>query len=244
MYCKKCGKEISENMKFCTYCGAVQDDASSSVYSQPVNVHDSKKKETKKKKKVTKASLLVGVIAAALAMYGQWSASSSSKTKSNEEDFVVETTTEEANPEYEKIFSDRNIIHMSAVMVGDTAAFAKVGDDGTIECLEFGYKDDIIHTMVQTIFIDISDLSEEQRQVMDETARENYSAYENLEFVTITSNIGNSYYKISCKAEGLDDEDTLQTAEDNGVVETTGSGELMSMNLTGIELRAGGYVEK
>ena len=36
MFCKNCGKEISDDTKFCNHCGAAQDSSSAQPSAQPV----------------------------------------------------------------------------------------------------------------------------------------------------------------------------------------------------------------
>ena len=276
MYCRKCGKEISEDMKFCSHCGAPQETPSTSAALRQGN-------EPKQKKKGFSKVVITGIAVAAMALLGQWvgqglgkdmaesyvdnntseskaaadtsiNSQTAEKTSSEtvgetQSETAGETQSEvagEANPEYDKIFSDRFIVHMPAFMMGDTAAFARVDADGTVQNIEWASRDDVITTMVHTLYVDISGLSEAEKQGLDSTVLGNFSEMEGLDFVTLSSNVGTNYYWVTLRAERLNEQEVLQTAIDNGIVEVDAEveGALLSMELTRAYLLEDGFVEK
>lgn len=147
---------------------------------------------------------------------------------------------------YEQIFRDRNIVQSPQLfMMQDSAAFAKVDDEGTVECLEWGYKDDMIATLVRTLYVDITDLPESEKEAADSLVRAEIPAqWDGLDFVSIESNTGTSIYRISVKVEKLDEADILKQAIETGLIEATGEGEFLSMSETEKMLLEEGYLKK
>lgn len=151
----------------------------------------------------------------------------------------------EASAEFTQIFRDRSIVMMPALFLGlDSASFARVEDDGTIICYQFGYKDDVISEMVQTAYVDVSSLSESDREAMAASLKGNISEFENLDFVTTSSDLGTNYYSVSLRLERLDEEDILTQAKEKGMIQTTGNNGWMSMSVTKTGLLADGFVMK
>lgn len=271
MYCKNCGKEIGEGMKFCSNCGAAQGPASPTPSPSPSPAPARQpERGTKKKKGGFSKFLISGVAVAAAALFGQWVGSgmgkdmaksyvssdasgsktsvlddtSNSQTAASSSLSSSSSASEEPNPEYEKIFSDRFIVRAPELWFGDTASFAKVDENGMIENMEYASEDDIITTLVYTLYVDISGASETDKQDLDATMKEYFASVETLDYVTIDSNIGSNYYTISARVERLDEKDVLQSAMENELIEVAADGDWLSMELTRDELLAQGYVER
>nr|WP_296010830.1 zinc ribbon domain-containing protein [uncultured Blautia sp.] len=262
MFCSKCGKQIPDGTAFCSFCGARQ-----AVNTQTPNFHQEPQKTVKKKKKVNilvwvlaiAGATLIGQMAGKL-LAGSYNKKPTSSSKINQNiDKNIEadigdagsstTATTEVkadNPEYMKIFSDRNIVAMPLLAIGqDVASFAKVEEDGTVDSLEFGYKDDLVSTLKQTRYVDITEVTESQRQSFDAEMKEKFAKYmEELGFLTFDSNIGETYYRVSYELQNLDDAEVLKAAEEKGLIELTGTGGLMSMTATESNLLAQGYVKQ
>ena len=262
MFCSKCGKQIPDGTAFCSFRGARQD-----VNAQTQNFHQEPQKPAKKKKKVNflvwilaiAGATLIGQMAGKLlaGSYNKKPASSNTINQNIDKSIGVDneerggsttTTTEvkEDNPEYTKIFSDRYIVTMPLFVIGqDVSSFAKVEEDGTVDSLEFAYKDDLVSTFKQTRYVDITEVPENQRQSFDSEMKEQFAKYaEELGFLTFDSNIGETYYRVSYELQNLDDAEVLKTAEEKGLIELTGAGGLLSMSVTEGNLLAQGYVKR
>lgn len=162
-----------------------------------------------------------------------------------------ESTSEtEANPEYTKIFSDRFIVQMPPMfMTKGSASFAKVTEEGMVESIQVGYSDDVITDMVETIYIDVSTMSDSDKEAMDATLSGKYAGFESQAFLTISTNMGTNYYSFSCKMTKLDVKENLTAAIDAGLInansaDSTGAIDFLSMSATESALLSGGYVKK
>lgn len=258
MFCKNCGKEIPDNVQFCNNCGAAQEE--NPTPEQAFQQYEaSKPSVTEKPKKEKSILVIVGIVIVVLAFVGKIAASGSEE--SNNGDFVsdstetrslvelpepeVKSSTEtEVNPEYTKIFQDRNIVAIPEAVVGDYAAFAKVEEDDTILSVEFGYKDDVISMIAQTLIFDVKDMSDSEKEVLEASLREKYGEGETLDFVTITSSIGTDILTFCIRADRLDEEEILKIAEEKDIIGTTGDGGLLSMSGTESDLLSLGYIKR
>lgn len=263
MFCRNCGKEIPDRAKFCTHCGAAQTAARSSGPTQSHQQSPVSQPQGKPPKKKNNIFVMFAVILAAT-FVGQIIGKQMSKSYMEDADVggpIVEysqnepwtepandnTGDETGNPKYTQIFSDRCIVHMPAMFFGqDYAAFAKDSEDGTIMNYEMGYKDDVITTLVQTLYMDISGLSDSEVQEMEAIVMKKFASVSELDFVTVDSYIGTNYYSVSCKTERLNEEAVMQEAIAYGVIELESSGDdvLMSMSRTESNLLADGFVKK
>ena len=64
------------------------------------------------------------------------------------------------NSAYTDIFMSRNIVDMSSIFTTmDTAAFANVDDEGTVEKLEYAYEDDAVKEFVNVVYYPISNMT-------------------------------------------------------------------------------------
>ena len=265
MFRSKCGKEIPDGVVFCNFCGTRQMISSeTSINKDAVSGSDaSLNNDTTPSKKKKKRNLLItGIIVAGVALIGQAagkmiadsydekSAVANTISQSSEEDIedYSSTTTAETeadNPEYTKIFSDRYIVMAPLFLAGqDVEAFAKVETDGTVDSLEFSYSDDVISTFRQTQYAEIADLSDDEKAVFDEEVRGMLIYLEAFDFVTSDYNMGAEYYRVSIEMSNLDDPEVLRIAEEEGLVELSGDGDWMSMEITESNLLADGYVKK
>lgn len=261
MFCQNCGKKIADDAKFCDGCGAVvngtaprQTTAQSTV---PV------KKEKQKKKTPIWLIILVAlaayVIGRTLIAPAMMSGSEQKNGTSYEEttgggqlsetfSFDVPDTPVEAdtqNAAYDEIFSSHYIVKMDTLFFGmDSAAFAKEDSDGMIDCIELGYQDDVVRAWVETVYIDISGMSETDKTALDSQLRDTYGALESLSYATISYNLGSSYYTLTIRLDDLDQSDVLHDAVDQGLIVVTGEADILSMSMSESNLLAQGYVKR
>ena len=240
MYCNKCGKEIPENSKFCGGCGtAVQ------TKTKPVA-----KKQKKEKKRapiwvsllVMAAAFLIGKFVMAPSMLSEPQQDQGSYQQ--EETSQSDSAAVSANGEYSEIFTSRNIVEMPAMfMMLDSAAFAAVDQDGIIEKMEFGYKDDVIKEMVNTLYFPISGMDDTEKSALEAMVKENLSGYLAVDFCTTSYNMGNLYYTVSLHFTDLDVAENIQKMSEFGILAGNGADRL-SMAQTESNLIAGGYTKK
>lgn len=231
-------------------------------YEAPKNnvINDIAKKDKKKKNII----LIVCIVIVVLAFIGKMAASggsdSSNDDTSSSDSAVTDVTVEPSepdsvekqaeetgdNPDYLKIFRDRNIVESPAFfMTEGTASFARAEEDGSVDCLQFGYKDDIISDFYQIKYVDISGMSESEKTEMDQRVQSLVAEYQNLDFVTAEGEMGSVYYKLIFKMEKLDNRDNLQKAIEKELVEVTNdSADYLSIVETETSLLGEGYIKK
>ena len=240
MYCNKCGNEIPEGSKFCGSCGAaIQRKQETAV-----------KKPKKAKKRVPLWMSLIAIAAGAL--LGKFvlapammpDPESSQNYYQQEETNVPNVSNATANETYTEIFNSRYIVEMGALFRGlDSAEFAIVRDGDMIEKLQYGYENDIIKEMINTLYYPVSDMDDAQKSALDATVKENLAACTSADFCSVTYNMGNLYYTVELHFTDLDSSENLQKMYEFGLINESGAN-YISMQQTEANLIADGYVKK
>lgn len=254
MFCSKCGKEIPENTNFCNHCGAQQGGAVGEKPSQ-------KKNEKKKKPKTIILSLVVvlavyllGRFAIAPAMLSDEDDTNAGSNQSgidvnkneleDDNNEVSDHNSSADNSAYTDIFMSRNIVDMSSIFTTmDTAAFANVDDEGTVEKLEYAYEDDSVKEFVNVVYYPISNMTEAQKLALDNSVKSNCASMEEAQFCTVSYNMGNNYYSVTLHFTDLDKTENIQKLHDYGMLVGEGVNKI-SMSETESNLLSGGYVKK
>lgn len=278
MFCKNCGKQLADDARFCTGCGAVMD---AGQPAQPQYAQSAPAKKQKKKAPVwliivaALAAFVIGKFAIAPSMMTSGDSGSSNSdgsgsqysfepagTVSINEDYdssyddgsgskySAETTATEgssisvSNSAFDEIFSSNYIVRADALFLGlDSAAFAKESD-GMIDCMEFGYKDDMICEMVETIYVDISGMSSDEQALTDSQMRDAFSSWEACGFCEVSYHQGSSWYTVTITLHDLDQSSVVKTAAENGMLALSYDADWLSISATEEDLLAQGYVRK
>ena len=156
------------------------------------------------------------------------------------------TTTAAPNPAYEAIFTDNYIIDSPALFLGmDSAAFASIDEDNWIEKMEYGYKNDVVKEMIDTIYCPIDpELSEEMKAQLETSLREAYTEYSDLSFCTTSVEMGNSYCIIKLHFTNLDNADNVMALQNLGMVTGDEDEGLISMKVTEQGMLESGFIKK
>ena len=259
MFCQKCGKEIPDGTKFCNYCGEPQKMVAGGQVNSYANhtpeMNQVSYKEPRKSK--GKTWKIIAVVAVILAIIGgvsqkklqeknQASSTPAVGTEDVTEDVVEEV--KEDNPEFTKIFDERYIVHMDEPLYGlESSVFAYVDETGLVDRVQIGYNEnDILCTFIETLYLDVSDMTQEQIELLGETMDSQYSSLAgniNFEF---EGKVLSKYYRYQIKAENLDDSTILRQAVDAGVFTYDGfeSGALASGTMTEQGYLDKGYIKK
>lgn len=147
---------------------------------------------------------------------------------------------------YAEIFSSRLIVEdmtPASMLLMDTASFAIVYDDGTVEKMEFGYQDDVIKALVDTAYYPISGYTDDQIAQLETQVKAYYAAYEQISCCTVTYSSGSSFYKVTLSFTGLDIADNIQDLVNVGMMEST-SNSWISMSESEANMLASGFVKK
>lgn len=246
MFCTKCGKELNVDAKFCDGCGA------------QIGVEEIKEAPKKRKKTgliIAIIAIVLAFIIGALALIG-WLAESYLQNLDTDnydvfedveidlDEITSEDDTQDVNDAYEEVFTSHNIIDSPAVfMMLDSASFVIESEDGMVEKIEFGYEDDIVKEMVNTVYYPITGLSAEEVDAIDSSMRTAFSAYEEDGFCSVSYNTLSDYFVITINFTSLDNADNVQKMADFGML--TGSDvTVISMSETESGLLSSGYIKK
>lgn len=260
MICEHCGNQNPDNTRICTHCGMPvgKSDGQNTVKKEEPEVKTSKNVMKKKS-----WLLIIGIPVAAY-LIGQVAGGKTGESMNEDSDSASsivedvntpieegENNTEAENPEYTKIFTERNIIRAPYFTIEEGAYFAKVDVDEegreTIDCLDFSYNGDTgtISALTETVYIDIKDLSQEEVQAMDSAVQAESQEYANLDNFTMSCEAGNQYYRITYMYDKLNDKDVLKTFEELELITATDPGEeLLGISPTETSLLEQGYVKK
>lgn len=258
MFCTKCGKELNNDAKFCDGCGMPVDE---------VEVKETPKKRKKTGLIIAIIAIVLVFIIGVLALIG-WAAESylqnlnvddydvleeldleesdlfESDASLNENADIATDSTTESDASYEEVFSSRNIIDSPAsFLMLDSASFVIASADGMVEKLEFGYEDDIVKEMVNTVYYPISGMTAEEVETIDSSMRTAFSVYESEEFCSVSYNALSDYFVITINFTSLDNAENVQKLGELGMLTGTNV-TVISMSETESGLVSNGYLKK
>lgn len=157
------------------------------------------------------------------------------------------TTKATPNPEYEEIFTSHNIVDMPAIfLMMDYAAFASIDEDGWIEKMEYGYKNDIVMEMIDTIYCPLDEemTDDESKAQLEDSLKEAYAEYTDLSFCTVTIDMGNSYCIIKLHFTDLDNADNVMALQELDIVTGEDNDDLISMKVTETGMLESGFIKR
>lgn len=152
----------------------------------------------------------------------------------------------EANPEYLDVFERNGLAATSSVVVYvgvNERSFVTEDEDGWIYRYEFGYDDDIVEIMVDTIYIPLANYSPEEYDALEANYRDYFADVDALDCCSLDIISTEDYMIITIVQEDMDDEANIDALEATGYMTTTGTGKL-SMSAMGESLLEEGYIEK
>ncbi len=255
MFCGYCGKQAPDGMKFCPNCGAAlsaqapqQSQKAQPSAQAPQQAAKPTAAATAGKKK--KANwLLILIVVAVVWLIGKSIGSSMAEDAyqdSNSSSNSSFDTSKSSSAAYDRIFSERYIVKMEPLLIGEeTASFAKVDGANDVLCYDFGYKGDVVCTYVEYAYYDITSLSDAQKDALAETLKQFHDTYNGAkDFITVNYNLGATFYSISIQIRNLDDSSTLSYVVSEGLITLEEEADLISMSATQESLLAQGFTQK
>lgn len=248
--CVKCGRQIPANEEFCLHCGARQFTGENTGRNESLdrgsvknNTGGSQTYEAWKKPK-NSILIILGIVVLAFVFVNFLNGNKNEQDSATSGE-PVETETENRtnNPEYDKIFKERYIVMAPAFMgPGESTAFVKVDENDMIENIEIGYKNDVIHTLVDHVIFNVSDKTEEEKKSMDESLKENFSGFD---FLTVESSVmGKNYYIFTFRVDDLDDKNVVKKLTESQIMQIDTDADFLSAEATRNNLLGSGFIEK
>lgn len=116
------------------------------------------------------------------------------------------SSTGTTSSDYDEILSQAYIVHFPNVFgVGtSTASFVSKLDDGSILCSDYGYKDDVVIQMVETLYIPVAEYTDSQKTQLESSVKSEYAKLEALNCCTVKYNMGTNYYTVTTTYSNLD----------------------------------------
>lgn len=154
-----------------------------------------------------------------------------------------DTTTNNTNPNpaYKEIFDGTYIVHSPMFFNLETASFAQKGNDGTIMCCDYGYKDDLVLQMVETTYIPVTGYTDDQKAKLENETKTNAAAYEGMNSMIVKYEMGTRYFSITVKYGGLDRADYREELVKVGILKENNP---ISMSASERQQIADGAVKK
>lgn len=164
----------------------------------------------------------------------------------------TDSGTKTANPEYLAIFTDNNIEEPAYSPSGlKTRSFAKVSDNDTIgtmvEVFQFGYKGDEVHELVDTLYVDLSNFTDDEAELYKDSIDYQFAEMASSIYCSYTSRIDSGYLFVQVTVTDLDDSSARSLLYENGFIEydlSGGEDQSLSMSKTTSNLLSDGYIEK
>lgn len=139
---------------------------------------------------------------------GNTVSSSGSQTQSNisSNNSTYSSSTGTTSSDYDEILSQAYIVHFPNVFgVGtNTASFVSKLDDGSILCSDYGYKDDVVIQMVETLYIPVAEYTDSQKTQLESSVKAEYAKFEELNCCNVKYSMGTNYYTVTTTYSNLD----------------------------------------
>lgn len=222
MFCNQCGASQPEGSKFCSTCGADLTAAPAAAPATPkpqpatpqpaAGSHQSAGSKPPKKKTpiwltavIVLAAFLLGKFVIAPSMLSEPDDSSdNSGSQIQQTSSGTETESTIANPAYDAVFEDTYIVHFQMFFNMDTASFVKELENGTICCSDYGYQDDVVIDFVETMYIPVSEYTDDQKTEVESSVKASLSAVEALACCSVKYNMSVNYLTVTISYSSVD----------------------------------------
>lgn len=261
MFCNQCGTSLPEGSKFCSTCGADLTAAPAAAPatpkpqpvappSQPAPGPNSGAVSAPPKKKtpiwltvvIVLAAFLIGKFVIAPSMLSEPDSNSdNSGSQTQQTSSGTETESTAANPAYDDVFEDTYIVHFQTFFNMDMASFVKELEDGTIYCSDYGYKDDVVIDFVETMYIPVSEYTDEQKAEVESNVRASLSTLEALACCSVKYNMSVNYLTVTISYSGVDQAENYTALYDANILTAN---TFISMSETEKILLNDGFIKK
>ncbi len=253
MICKKCGKEISMDSKFCSYCGT-ENEVQVNAQTDSIFTNDEKKAPKGQMLKKILVMILAMALGTGVAKYiivpavlsnSDDETLQTESTNKYEFEIIPNDAVSMLNPEYIEIIEKSGIADIdNNFQEFKSNIYLAQLDGGSYEKIEFGYDNDIVKEVVSSLYYPISNYTEIDIETVDAAMKQQFSSVEQLSFCQVAYSKTDRYYCVTIKIKKLDSYENVKDLSTTGILGLeTGVG-LISMELTEEELLNTGYVKK
>lgn len=253
MNCKKCGKEISMNERFCSYCGT-ENAGQVNTQSDSIFANDEikpKKNITLKKVIAIVLAIIVGsfigknIFAPALNSNSGNDISQTSSTNQFEFETIGDDAVSMVNPDYLEIIESSGIADIDNSFIGlKSNIYVAQIDGGAYEKIEYGYDNNIVKEVVSSLYYPISNYTESDIDNLAKAIKQQFNSLEQLSFCQIAYSRTDKYYCVTIKIKSLDNYENVKQLSSTEIFGTGMGVGLISMELTEDEMLSSGYVKK
>ena len=170
----------------------------------------------------------------------------SGNSQSGKEEIVEKDPT----PEYVEIVQEFGYDDISYSYPGlESASFAHIIDEYTLEVLTFGYSGDKVKTMTDSVFYNLEGLDQDSIDYLVETIDEGMEPFRKLDFCTVEfGEEDDSFYRLKVEYKDMDSNDHIKKVVDLGGLQLTEDSadivQYLSLKDTADALVSGGWTRR
>lgn len=240
--CPNCNNQLNDNTIFCDRCGTKL--AAGKVYIQPQNYNPNQqtngyqapmqsnytpKKKTGKHIGIVFACILILAIIGAVAQdtLQKESQNSGNVEQNTGYNFNIQNDSsgnnssevKTSNPEYDRILTEAHIVHFNSFFNMDTANFVSKLENGNVYCADYGYKNDLVLQMTETLYIPVSGADEAEKTELENTAKREFAKIENISCCTVEYKMSDNYLTVTAKYNNLDQQENYSALYYAGIID-------------------------
>ena len=268
--CPNCNNQLEDSAVFCDRCGSKltvqqpnyqQPNYTSQQpnysYQQPSTYQSAMQNNPPKKKKT---GMIIGIVAGCLVVLaiigsvaekafqneGHGSGNDGGDTgynftigNDNSNDNSSKEST--SNPEYDNILAEAYIVHFNSFFNMDSANFVSKLDNGNIYCADYGYKNDVVLQLVETLYIPVDGMDDAAKTELENTAKTEFAKFEAISCCTVDYKTSNNYLTVTVKYDDLDKKENYSALYNAGI---TDSNTQISMSASEKNMLADGAIKK
>lgn len=258
-FCDKCGAKLVVQQAYSqpqsNYAGQpyqnYNPNQQANGYQAPMQTNQPPKKKTGMIIGIVAACLIVLAIIGALAQdafqkegYGSGNTGNDAEYNFNIGNDSSDSSSSESttsNSEYDDILAEAYIVHFNSFFGMDSESFVSKLDSGNIYCADYGYKNDVVLQMIETLYIPVSGMDDAAKTELENTARTEFAKFESIPCCTVEYKMSSNYLKVVVTYNDLDKEENYSALYDAGI---TDSNTPISMSASEEGMLADGAIKK
>ncbi len=257
-FCDVCGTNLSAQQNNYQQQPNYANQSQPNYNPQQVNAYQPTMPNNPPKKK--KTGMIIGIVAAVLivlAIIGAVAEDAFQKegygsgTNGNDTGYSIDVDNNssensssedaEVNSEYNDILAEAGIVHFKSFFGLDAASFVTKYDNGNIYCADYGYQNDIVKQMFETLYVPVSGLDDAAKAELENNAKTEFAKFEAMSCCTVKYEMTNNYFIVTAEYNNLDKKENYVEMYEVGITEEKVP---ISMKLTEESVLADGAIKK